>query len=186
MNDFEAATPLGVQLAIGPHRAGGSRVVAALREGAALDGQKDLELSFEFPASAAEERWARMRLLVGDTASDRVDLNGKAGVSLELQSDAPRSVRIGIDSLLYAEYESRAFFGWDVQVDGSHQHLQLALAEATYPEWGVDDITLEEALSQATALLIEPRVVEPRDRGHVLADRRDIGRIRIDRIVFTP
>jgi len=47
-------------------------------------------------------------------------------------------------------------------------------------------MTRQDALSQATALWIEPRGVEPEDRGHALADQRDVGRIRIDRRVFTP
>jgi hypothetical protein len=76
--------------------------------------------------------------------------------------------------------------GWDVVLDGSHQSFDLQLAEASYPEWGVDVITRDEALSVATALLIDLHPVEPKDRGGALADQRDVGRIRIDRIVFTP
>lgn len=186
MNDFESATPLGVQLAVGPHWAGGSQVMAELVEGDALDGQKHVEVSFTFPASTEEERWVRMRLLMGDVMSDWVDLNTKARVRLELESDAPRTVRIGIDSLLYSQVESRAFFGWDVTLDGSHQIIELDFADARYPEWGVDAITLADTLSQATALLIEPRVDERKDRGLGSADATDHGRIRIDRIVFTP
>jgi len=183
MNDFEATTPLGLQLGIDRQVAGGSRVMPAIETNDALDGERDLGVAFEFPTSLAEERWARLRLLL---AGDLVDLNGKTGVRLELESDAPRDVRIGIDSALYALYESRAVFGWDLALDGSRQTIELSFADARYPEWGVDALTLAEALSQATALLIEPRVDERKDRGERSADATDRGRIRIDRIVFTP
>ena len=183
MNDFEATTPLGLQLGSDRQTAGGSRVIPTIEDTDALDGERDLALAFEFPSSRAEERWARLRLLLdGDIA----DLNRKTGVRLVLASDAPRDVRIGIDSALYALYQSRAVYGWDVTLDGSQQTIELSFAEAAYPGWGVDALTLGEALSQATALLIEPRVDERRDRGHGGADATDRGRIRIDRIEFTP
>lgn len=183
VNDFEAITPLALQLGVNRQVAGGSRIFAALDEGEALGGQRSLSLSFEFPASDAEERWARLRVLLDGRI---VDLAGKTGVRLELQADAPREVRIAIDSALYAEYESRAVFGWDVALDGSRQTIELSLADASYPEGGVDAFTLEQASSQATALLIQPRRVESKDRAGAAASSPDRGRIRIDDIAFTP
>jgi len=188
VNDFEATTPLGLRLGSEQQTAGGSQATPLLREGDAIDGQRELDVEFAFPASTEEERWARVRLLL---AGDIADLNARKGVRLELQADAPRTVRIAIDSQRYALFESRAVFGWDVALDGSRQTIELAFADASYPEWGPDAFTLAEALSQATALLIEPKAIEPKvveleDRARGFADAPDIGRIRIDRISFTP
>jgi hypothetical protein len=181
VNDFETVTPLGLRLGTDAFTAGGSRVSATVGDRDALDGLQDLLVSFDFPASDREERWARMRVLL---AGDFVDLSAKTGVRLEIQSDAPRRARIGIDSDRYALFESRAVFGWDVELDGSRQTLELSLAEANYPEWGVDTLTLAEALGTSTALLIEPRVVESENQSR--GSGSDSGQIRVDRISFMP
>lgn len=184
-NDFEATTPLGLQFGVVWQRELENAVAVRLDEGGALRGQRGLHLSFEFAANAKPPTsWVRLAL---PFAGDVVDLRGKSRLRLLVASDVPRTLRIGIDSAVYTRPESHAVFGWDVAVDETPRVVELSLSAASYPVPGPEvPETLADVLANASALLLEPRPVERRDRGRAAAHARDPGWIRVDHIELLP
>jgi hypothetical protein len=186
INDFESTTPLALQLGVTRQTAPETRVAPAIREGGALDGQRDLEVSFAFPAGGeAEERWVRL-LLPFD--GGLIDIGAKTSLRLVIRSDGPRTVRIGIDSDVYSSgVFGGPVFGWDVVVDGTRQTIELPLAAASYPASAPPvPETLADVLGRATALLIDPQRVGPSDAALPRPSTPDSGRIYIDQIALSP
>jgi spore coat protein H len=186
LNDFEAATPLGLRLGAAPLSAPESSFDVALGQGDALAGHGDLVLSFEFRDSREPwAQWARLTLRFG--AAGSIDLNAKATLHLVVQADAPRTLRISFDSASYTQPESGATFGWDVSLDGTRQEIDLPLSSATYPSWGpVVPETRQSVLARATAVLFDPAAAGRNDDGYLGAGKTDPGQIRIDEIQFLP
>ncbi len=185
LNDFEATTPLGLQFGVVWQRDVENSVAVGLDEAGAVRGQRGLTLFFELAANAKPSRsWVRVSL---PFAGDVVDLSGKSRLRLLVASDAPRTLRIGIDSAVYTRPESHAVFGWDVAVDETPRVVELSLAAAGYPAAGPEvPETLADVLESASALLLEPRAVERLDRGRHAAHARDPGWIRLDHIELLP
>jgi hypothetical protein len=185
VNDFEAATPLAVQLGAGRLMPLETAVIVTLGERGALQGQRDLLVSFAFPESAdPEQRWARARL---PFRAEAADLSSAGRVRLVVQADRARTLHVGIDSALYSQPETRGSYGWDVAVDAVRQEIELPLASAIYPvALPAAAESLSDVLRNASALLLEPRAVEPEDRANPSTPAADRGFVHIDRIEFLP
>jgi spore coat protein H len=186
INDFESISPLTLQLGVDRQTAPETRVAPAIREGIALDGQRDLEMSFAFPPGGeAEERWVRLRLPFD---GDLIDIGAKTSLRLVIQSDGPRTVRIGIDSDVYSSgVFGGPVFGWDVVVDGTRQTIELPLATASYPASAPPvPETLADVLGRATALLVDPQRVGPSGGALPSSSAPDSGRIYLDQITLSP
>ena len=184
VNDFESTRALELHLGVIRERWADSQIFERLSEGAALDGARHLEVRFTHTSSLdGESAWARLRLPL---EGELVDLTSVRSVRMLLASDAPRSVRIGIDSPAYSDPGKRTVFGWDVTLDGTPQSIELPLSEADYPSTGpAVPETLGDVLRQATALLIEPQTDVPvQAPGAGAAHPFDSGVIGIDRIEF--
>jgi spore coat protein H len=185
-NDFESTTPLALQLGVARQTAPETRVAPAIREGAALGGRRDLEVSFAFPAGGEpEERWVRLRLPFD---GDVVDIGAKTSLRLVLQSDGPRTVRMGIDSDVYSSgVFGGPVFGWDVVLDGTRQTIELPLAAASYPQSAPPvPETLADVLVRATGLLVDPQRLGPSGGALPRTSAADSGRIYIDQIALSP
>jgi hypothetical protein len=122
-------------------------------------------------------------------ATKRADLNRKSTLRLLLQSDAPRTVWIGILSSNYTQIPTAtsATLGWAVTVDSTPRAVELRLAEAAFPAWseGLTD-NPADVLSYAAALQIDPQVQGRGADGYLGPDVVDRGRIRLDDIEFLP
>jgi spore coat protein H len=185
VNDFEAATPLGIRFG-NPARAGrGSSFEVRLREGDALTGERHLELGFELQDSGEPwTQWARFTLPFD--SPDAADLTGKSLLRLVLRADAPRTIRISLDSSNYSAVERDETFGWDVTADGTRQVLELPLASASLPAGTTLPDQLGDILLYATGLFIEPVAKERSASGFLGSGQRDAGRIQIDDLQFLP
>lgn len=186
VNDFEAATPLGVQFG-NPARCGlGSSCELALGEEGALSGARDLELRFEFRGSHEPgTQWARFLLPLD--SPDPIDLTASSAIELMISADAPRAVRISLDSANYSVVERDVTFGWDVQLEGTPQIITLSLATARLPS-GPKSIpdALTDILAYTTAIFIDPVVRGRGANGRLGPGQVDAGRIRLDDLRFVP
>lgn len=186
VNHFEAATPLGIRFG-NPARSGlGSSFEVRLGESDALAGERHLELGFELKDSS--EPWTQWtRFTLPFDSPDPADLTGRSLLRLVLRADAPRTLRISLDSSNYSTFDRDATFGWDVEVDGSRQVIELPLATASLPA-GATHVPdqLADILLAATALFVEPLVKGRDESGFLGAGKRDAGRIQLDDIQFLP
>jgi spore coat protein H len=187
LNDFEAVTPLGVEFGALGISAPDSGFDVALGQGEALAGQASLELGFEF--RDATDPWGHWLRFTMPFAAGRADLTQKSALRLLLQSDAPRTIWIGILSSNYTQIPTAtsATLGWAVTVDTTPRALELRLADAAFPAWSeglTDDPSA--VFSFAAALQIDPQVQGRGADGYLGPDVVDRGRIRVDQIEFLP
>lgn len=185
LNDFEAATPFGVRFG-NPARAGlGSSSEIRLRSSDALAGRRALELGFELADSGEPwTQWARFTLSFN--SPNPTDLTGKSLLRFVLRADAPRRVRISLDSSNYSVVERDETFGWDVDVDGTRQLIELPLASASLPAGTRLTDQLGDILPYATAIIIEPKVQGRNADGLLGRAKRDAGHLQLDELQFLP
>lgn len=181
-NDFEAVTPLGLELGATTASAPETRFDVALDAEAALDGVHDLRLDFEFrDGPAAWSQWARLDLPL--SAALGADLSSTTTLRLVVRADGPRTLRVSFDSYAYTAPETGATLGWDVVLDGSVQELELPLATAAFPDWAPPvPETPGDVLRRVRAVLFDPLPEGRDDAGFLGADVRDRGQIHIDDI----
>ncbi|MEY4547359.1 MAG: hypothetical protein RL685_3554 [Pseudomonadota bacterium] len=180
-NDFEAATPAGVQLGVLGRSPAASHFEVGLREGQELGGSRHLQLSFDLKDDLQpRDQWVRYTLPFN--SPDPFDLNGKQALRLRLQSSSARKVRISFASSGYSQYLSVDTFGWTVETTGAVQVLTLPVQSAALPEGVTLPETLADVLLYANGILIDPIVEGLGEDGYLGPGRSDIGWLRIDDI----
>jgi spore coat protein H len=188
VNDFETATSVGVKLGIPALSAPDSRFEVELARGRALGGEAELNLDFEFrDAAEPGAHWLRFTLPFGKARG--ADLNLKSALRVTLQSDSPRTIRIGILSSNYSQVPTAtsAALGWDVPLDGTRQTVELLLSQAAFPAWSPPLPDVPSAVfAYGAALLIDPLVQGKGADGYLGPGVIDRGRIRIDDIQLVP
>ena len=154
VEDFEAASPLAVGLGVTRDSTSTSSVAVALAENAALAGARDLHVHVEMrDGENPWSQWVQIRLPLADSAG----LGPSSHLRFRVSTNGARVLRINIDSTAYSNRDASGELGWDLELDGTAQPLDLELASATFPDWGeaVPDAPAD-ILANATALLLEP------------------------------
>jgi hypothetical protein len=124
-----------------------------------------------------------------DVERRSTDLTKASALRLVAQADAPRVLRISIASTNYSQIQSgtTATLGWDVQLDGTRQQIDLPFSTASFPESAGDlPDTPESVLTYSSALLFDPLPLALGNDRQPSAGQADSGRIRIDDIQLIP
>jgi hypothetical protein len=104
---------------------------------------------------------------------------------LRLRADAPRTVRIDVESRRYPSDAAAFRYGWDVALTAAPRHLTLAVRDLALPAWSqAAPVPLEEVLAQATSLSFHPQPVGRLSSGFFRPGGSDSGAIRIDDVEF--
>jgi spore coat protein H len=186
-NDFEAASQASLWRSAQTRSNPRSRVAHGLGLGRALAGKSDLRLDFELrdDSRSPDDRflqWASLTLPFADGAAD---LRRIEGLRLLLRADAPRTVRIDVESRRYPSDAAGFRYGWDVTVTAAARRFTLSVRDLALPAWSREEpAPLEEVLAQATSLSFHP---QPRGRlssGFFPPGGSDSGAIRIDDVEF--
>jgi len=128
-------------------------------------------------------QWVQVRLPL--TASQ--GLGPSSRLRFRVSSNGPRVLRINIDSSAYSDREASGELGWDLELDGTPQPLDLELSSASFPDWGeaMPD-SAADILANATGLLLEP-AAEGRDgEGWLGPGVVDVGELHLDDIELVP
>jgi spore coat protein H len=184
VEDFEAASPLAVGLGIARNATSTSDIAVSLSEGSALGGEHDLSVRVEMRDGVVPwAQWVQVRLPLAESAG----LAASGHLRFRVSASGPRVLHIGIDSSAYSNRDASGEIGWDIDLDGTTQPIDLELASATFPDWGeaVPD-TIEEILANATGLLLEPAAAGRDDEGWLGAGVVDVGEIHFDDIELAP
>ena len=184
VEDFEAASPLSIGLGVTRNATSTSNVAVGLSEEGALTGQRDLTVRVEMRDGVVPwAQWVQVRVPLAESAS----LAPSSRLRFNVSSSEPRILHIGIDSSAYSNRDASGELGWDIELDGSMQPIDLELATATFPEWGeaVPD-SIEEILANATGLLLEPAAAGRDDEGWLGAGIVDEGEMHVDDLQLVP
>jgi len=182
-NDFEAVSEASLWRSTEVAGNARTRVAHGLGLSHALAGRADLRLDFELrdDSRAPADRflqWASLRLPFSGGA---VDLGRFEGLRLRLGADAPRTLRIDVESARYPGDDAAARYGWDVEVSGTPRVATLALRDLALPVWSTDTpLPLGEVLARATGLSFHPQPVGRLASGFYPIGRSDPGVLRID------
>jgi hypothetical protein len=188
-NDFEAANQVSLWRSVEARANPRSRVAHGLGLGRALAGRADLRLDFELrnDSRAAADRfrqWASLRL---PFAGGAADLRQVEAIRLRLRADAPRTIRIDVESARYPGDDAALRMGWDVAVSGEARRVSLRLGDLAPPVWSTADrLPRDEVLARATGLSFHPQPVGRLASGFFPEGRSDPGTLRIDDIELVP
>ncbi len=188
-NDFEATSQASVWRSVEARSNRRSRVAHGLGLRRALAGRADLSFDFELRDESRTPRdrflqWASIRL---SFAGGLADLRGIEGLRLLLRADAPRELRIDVESRRYPSDAADQRYGWDLRVGAAPRRATLALRDLSLPVWSkAEPLPLDEVLADATGLSFHP---QPRGRlasGFFPPGGSDSGALRIDDVEFLP
>jgi len=188
-NDFEAASQASVWRSVEIRSNRRSRVAHGLGLRRALAGRADLSFDFELrdESRTPADRFLQWASLTLPLAGGAADLRRTEGLRLLLRADAPRELRIDVESRRYPSDAAEQRYGWDLNVGVAPRRLTLAFGDLSLPAWSeVEPLPLEEVLANATALSFHP---QPRGRlpsGFFPPGGSDSGVIRIDDVEFLP
>jgi spore coat protein H len=188
-NDFEATRQASVWRSVEALSNRRSRVAHGLGLERALAGKSDLYLDFELrdDARIPENRFLQWASLRVPFAGGAADLRRIEGLSLRLRADAPRSVRIDVESRRYPNDAAEFRYGWEVAVTGAARRFTLSVRDLALPAWSqAAPLPLEEVLAQATSLSFHPQPVGRLPSGFFPPGGSDSGAIRIDDVEFMP
>jgi hypothetical protein len=147
---FEAASPLAIGLGVTRNATSTSNIAVGLSEGSAIAGEHDLTVRVEMRDGAVPwAQWVQVRVPLAESAG----LAPSSRLRFNVSSNEPRILHIGIDSSAYSNRDASGELGWDIELDGSMQPIDLELATATFPDWGeeVPD-SIEEILGAPVIL----------------------------------
>jgi hypothetical protein len=182
-NDFEAASEVSVWRSIRTAANPRSRVAHGLGLSRALAGRADLRFDFELRDESREPRdrflqWASLRI---PFARGSADLREVGRLRLRLRADAPRTVRIDVESRSYPSDDPALRWGWDVAVSPRARIATLELADLALPAWSTaEPVPVERVLSRASALSFHPQPVGRLASGFFPRGRSDPGAFQID------
>jgi hypothetical protein len=182
-NDFEATSQASVWRSVQARSNPRSRVAHGLGLGRALAGRADLHLDFELrdDSRSPDDRFLQWASLTLPFAGGAADLRRIDRLSLRLRADAPRTVRIDVESRRYSSDAAELRYGWDVAVTAAPRRFTLAVRDLALPVWSqAVPAPLEEVLAQATSLSFHPQPVGRLPSGFFLPGGSDAGAIRID------
>jgi hypothetical protein len=188
-NDFEAVSEISLWRSVEAAGNPRSRVAHGLGLRHALAGRADLRLDFELrdDSRAPADRllqWASLRL---PFAGGRADLKRVERLRLRLRADAPRTVRIDVESAAYRVGDPALRYGWDVAVSASARRVSLALRDLAPPVWSTaTPPPRAEVLARATGLSFHPQPVGRLASGFFPKGRSDPGSLAIDDVEFLP
>ncbi len=184
LEDFEAASPLAVGLGVTRASTPTSNVAVTLAEGGALDGERDLQVRVELRDGVVPwAQWVQLRLPLATSTG----LGPSSRLRLRVSSDGPRVLRINIDSSAYSNRDASGELGWDIELDGTTQDLDLDLASATFPAWGeAVPESPADILAQTTALLLEPAAAGRDEDGWLGPGVVDVGELHVDDVELVP
>ena len=154
----------------------------ALAEAGALGGVHDLQVHLQMRDGAVPwAQWVQVRLPLATSAG----LAPSSRLRLRVRSNGPRLMRINVDSSAYSDRDTSGDLGWDVELDGTSQLLELDFADATFwGEAGVDSPA--DILAETTALLLEPAAAGRDGDGWLGAGVVDSGELHVDDIELLP
>lgn len=187
-NDFESATEPGLWRSLEVRSNARSRVAHGLGLAHALAGRADLRLDFALrnDSLAAADRflqWAELRIPFEGGAAD---LSRIEAVRLRLHADAPRRLRITVESPRYGVDDPALHYGWEVEVGPAARSLTLRVRDLALPGWSTaTPVPLAEVLARASALSLNPEPVGRLASGFLPAGHSDTGVLRVDDIEFT-
>jgi len=184
VEDFEAASPLAIGLGVTRNATSTSNIAVGLSESGAIAGERDLTVRVEMRDGVVPwAQWVQARVPLAESAG----LAPSSRLRFNVSSSEPRILHIGIDSSAYSNRDASGELGWDIELDGSMQPIDLELATATFPDWGeeVPD-SVEEILANATGLLLEPAAAGRDDEGWLGAGVVDEGELHLDDLQLVP
>jgi hypothetical protein len=188
-NDFEATTEASLWRSAQTLSNRRSRVAHRLGLAHALAGRADLRLDFELRDDShdPEDRFLQWASLMLPLAGGSADLSRIEGVRLRLRADAPRTLRIDVESPRYPNHSAGLRYGWDVAVTPAARQVTLAIRDLALPVWSeLEPVAQVEVLARASGLSFHP---QPRGRlasGFFPSGGSDSGALRIDDIEFLP
>lgn len=186
-NDFEADDATSVALGAAPLCNPRSTVSANLNVALALAGSQDLRLDFVYrnegdPPLNPWGQWIYFPLRLTD--APRV-LSTLTGVRLLLRADAPRTLRIDLDSSEYQASNEGIKFGWDVQVGPSESAVELRFAAAELPAWArPTSDELSRVLARVEGLAFHPYCAGRDAAGFLQSPGTEPGFLELDQIEF--
>jgi hypothetical protein len=188
-NDFETVSEASLWRSAEAAGNARSRVAHGLGLAHALAGRADLRLDFELrdDSHAPADRflqWASLRL---PFAGGATDLGRVERLRVLLRADAPRTLRIDVESARYPGDDAAARYGWDVAVSREARVATRRLADLALPAWSTaTPLPLAEVLARATGLSFHPQPVGRLASGFFPAGASDAGAISIDEIELVP
>jgi hypothetical protein len=188
-NDFEALSEASLWRSAEVAGNARTRVAHGLGLAHALAGRADLRFDFELrdDSRAPADRflqWASLRL---PFAGGGADLRRAERLRLRLRADAPRTLRIDVESARYPSDDAAARYGWDVAVSAQARVASLALRDLALPVWSTATaLPLDEVLARATGLSFHPQPVGRLASGFYAEGRSDAGRLQIDDVELLP
>lgn len=187
VNDFEAATDLGVALGATVWTSSGTGQQLTVGTEDALAGAQNLRLSFDFLNSPTP--WGQYVSVNVPLREGVVDLSARSGVRFQARASDARPLRLDIESPAHTAASSGLRFGWDVMLSTESRAYELSFASLAVPSWAVqqgldpgDD--LEAALRTVTGLSLNPQCLGRLEDGLLPEGTTDSGFIEIDSIEF--
>jgi hypothetical protein len=184
VNDFETAKALELSLGLTLYYNAASTAAVSLNQDAPLAGEQDLLMNFVFRDEPNQPwaQWSGLSLLILDLAED---LSTSSGVRLHLKGDQPRTLRLDLESDQQTGASSGAKFGWEIQLTGDNQEVEVLFDDAELPMWATpvgDDKS--QVLQSVRGLTFSPLAEGRDDAGFLGTGVEDSGFLQIDNIEF--
>lgn len=187
VNDFEDAEATAIWESVRWTGNPRSTVSAGLGAVDPLRGRADLRLAFELRNDSFEpaSRWMQWASLELPFAEPVADLSDRSALRVKLRSDAPREVRIDLESPLYEGAPGAVRYGWTVRVAEHAREVLLPMAELRVPEWA-DPLprSAQEVMTRTTGLSLNPQARGRRASGYFGPGESDRGFLEVDDIEF--
>lgn len=159
-------------------------------------GTADLRFNFTFHRiEGAWNEWVQLYVPTPDW--QEIDVSGYKQISMTLQADSTRTIRVRVDSPAYDDVFGGAWreFGTEFVVTTTPQTFKMKFAHCFYPSWAKNDWAgtskgwttsdseaLQVLLHRFNGLVIDPLPVSTTDGE--LANESDPGFVQVDNIYF--
>jgi spore coat protein CotH len=192
-NDFEGVDPLGFSVGATGMSNPTSTFSYGPNQNSPIAGATDARIDFEFRDASPPAAWQQWLFVNFRMAGGRASLadSGVTEIHFKARSNAPRQLRVDIESPENPETNQGVCLGWDVNITTEAQEYVVTLATAAIPSWRlgqtpqpVPTTDRNAVFNNLIGLVFRPLAIGRLASGLFPAGASDLGYVEIDDIEF--